>query len=101
MLPQTPEQWGMVLFTVGVIGGMFIGLWTRWDYKADQAIRASYKGAGVAYDDTELAQQIDDEQAWREWAAICGVLGINPDAGTPIYDRLVCDEIERANGWAS
>lgn len=92
--------WGLFSAFVAIVAGCLLLTWLT--HAADQAIRRYYAGANVAYDDAELAAQVaEDEQAWAEWAAICAVLDIAPDQGTPIYDRLVCDEMERAEGWAS
>ena len=100
MLPQTPEQWGAVLFAAGIIGGVVMALWTRWDYCADQTLRGAFMGAGVAYDDTELAEQIAEEEASiDDWLRLARVVGVVGDGS--IYDRLVCEEIARQNGWAS
>lgn len=99
---MTAAQWIALLTAVLVCLGCLAGLAHEWRITADQTIREAYRKADVPYDDDELAARIaEDERAWREWAAICQVLDIAPDAGTPIYDRLVCDEMERAEGWAS
>lgn len=92
--------WGLFGAFVAIVTGCLVLTWLT--HAVDQAIRRFYAEANVAYDDAELAAQVaKDERAWAEWAAICAGLDIAPDQGTPIYGRLVCDEMERAEGWAS
>lgn len=92
--------WGLFGAFVAIVVGCLVLTWLT--HAVDQTIRRGYAASNVAYDDAELAAQVaEDERAWAEWAAICQVLDIAPDQGTPIYDRLVCDEMERAEGWAS
>ena len=51
--------------------------------------------------EVQLAEIVAAEEAevdsWLRLARVVGVL----DPGTPIYDRLVCDQIEEQEGWAS
>lgn len=104
---MSPEQFGAVLFAVGIIGACVLSLWTRWDYVADREVRGHYAAAGVAYDDAELADMVDLEERQVEVARIDDIMALSLAAGvvpaepTPLFDALVCEEIERAEGWAS
>lgn len=104
---MTLDQVGAVLFAVGIVGTCVLALWTRWDYAADQRIRAAFAGAQVAYDDAELADMVDVEERRVEVARIDDIMALSLAAGvvpaepTPLFDALVCEEIERAEGWAS
>lgn len=94
------SAWEVFAAFVAIVVGCLVV--TDLSLRGDALIRRAYRETDVPYDDAELAARVaEDERAWAEWTAICEVLDIAPDAGTPIYDRLVCAEMERAEGWAS
>lgn len=51
--------------------------------------------------DHRLRATVDrEEREVDEWLRLARVLGVI-DPGTPIYDRLVCDQIEQQEGWVA
>lgn len=51
--------------------------------------------------DHQLRAVVDREEAEvDEWLRVARVVGVL-DPGCPIYDRLVCDQIEEQEGWVA
>lgn len=100
---MSAAQWIALLICVVVCVGCLAGLAHEFALTSEQAIRKAYKRAGVAYDrDEYLAMLIDDgEREIDEWLQLARAVGVVPLEPTPIHDRLVCEYIEQAEGWAS
>lgn len=90
-------QW-FVVFMAVIVGCLAV---TALSYRAEQYLRGIYRSQRVAWDDDELARMVAVEEAEvDEWLRLARVVGVlNP--GTPIYDRLVCEQIEQQEGWVA
>ena len=67
------------LLTVGIVTYLVVAV--KLDHRAEAKRRA------------EQGREVD--------AAYIASLAADPDEGSPMFDRLVCEQIEKAEGWVS
>lgn len=99
---MSAPQWIALAFCVVVCAGALAGMWHELWLDGERRIRDAYRGSNVAYDDAEVARLVaEGEREIDDWLQLARAVGVLPLEPTPIHDRLVCEYIEQAEGWAS
>ena len=95
---MSAAQWFVVIAAAFVIA--YAGTVLTW--RGEQYFRSIYRRNNIAWDDTELARWVaDEERAWAEWESILRAVDNTPHVEpTPLYVETIVDNVRRHGGAA-